>query len=324
MPKICQTLNWATKKLQKANIDSANLDAELLLIANLREFESESTRIDKSFLYTHPEFELTKSQIAKYKKYISRRAKSEPVAYILAHKEFFGLDFFVNKNVLIPRPETEMMVEECLTRLRPINTKSHSTKLDYGGQASILLIDIGTGSGCIPIAILKNLPVSDIGFPISVIATDISEKALAVAKKNALLHGVYKKIKFIKSDLLSFCSHNNETIRQWNNTNIIITANLPYLPEKIYKENYANLKFEPRKALVAKNNGLALYEKLLKQINQSQFKIYNLYFTLLLEILPFQKPALQKIIKKYFPNAKIKFKKDLANKWRLAIIKIKF
>ncbi len=347
MPKICQVLKSGTEKLQKAGIESANLDAEVLLLncieANGRESQREKTR---SFLYTHPEFELTKKQIAKYKKFISRRAKGEPVAYILGHKEFYGLDFIVNKNVLIPRPETEMMVDEILNQVQDDKNKKN------------ILIDIGTGSACIPISILKNLHIT-------AVATDFSTKALAVAKKNARLHKVNKKIKFIKSDLLSFCHPERSASRRrvegsppaspcevwraglrlskkervrdsstsalpanWadrafgrNDKRIIITANLPYLSEKIYSQNYAQLKFEPRQALVAKNNGLAFYEKLLKQIKQ--LTINNQRLTIFLEILPFQKPLLQKIIKKHLPEANVEFKKDLSGQWRMAIIEIK-
>ncbi|MDD5289654.1 MAG: peptide chain release factor N(5)-glutamine methyltransferase [Patescibacteria group bacterium] len=354
MPKICQILNWAIKKLQEAGIESAGLDAEILLVNILNQRphprpspckgggvvhpsplnkgrDRERSSIGKSLLYAHPELELTKSQEKKYKKFIARRSKNEPVAYILGQKEFFGLDFWVNKNVLIPRPETEMMVEEVINQLTINNKQSRvlGTK-----KQKIIIIDVGTGSGCLIISILKNLLVANCWLLIDAVATDISERALAVAKKNARLHGLTKKIRFIKSDLLNFLLSSRGPIKsdRWdleipsapsglqNDMKIIVTANLPYLPEKIYRRNYQGLKFEPRTALVAKNNGLFLYEKLLKQIKQ--LTINNKQLTIFLEILPFQKPLLEKLIKKHLPKANVKFKKDLAKKWRVAVIKI--
>ena len=104
---IKQALDWGQDKLNKSGIDKLGLDAEVLLIANLYRSECVSVHIDKSFLYTHPEYELTDRQVKKYREYIGRRATGEPVAYIVGEKQFYGLKFFVNKNVLIPRPETE-------------------------------------------------------------------------------------------------------------------------------------------------------------------------------------------------------------------------
>jgi len=331
MPKISQILNWATETLQKTNINSANLDAEILLFSILKK--------DKSFIFTHPELELTKTQTAKHKRFIARRAKGEPVAYILGQKEFFGLDFVVNKNVLIPRPETELMADEVVKLV---------SKYPVSKCQSFLFIDVGTGSGCIPISVLNELRIMNYELSIKTIATDVSVAALKVAQKNARRHGLTKKIKFIKSNLLEKI-HNSLYIIP--NSKIVITANLPYLPDKIYKENYTNLKFEPRLALVAKKNGLALYEKLLKQVagypplskgrrggvvignNNHPLRLLSetppskggdkTQVTILLEILPFQKPTLTKLIKKHLPGADVKFKKDLAGKWRVAVIDVK-
>jgi release factor glutamine methyltransferase len=378
MLKICQALSWGIEELEKAGIDSAGLDAEILLIATLRDCQRDLT-LDKSFLYTHPELELTKSQEKKYKSYIARRAKGEPVAYILGHKEFFGLDFLVNKNVLVPRPETEILVEEVIKQLT-VNSQQLTKNKRRTEKCQTLIIDIGTGSGCLIISILKKLLTANCWLLIDAVATDISTKALAVAKKNARRHGLDKKIKFIKSDLFSFLCHSREgglpAVEAGNpekcfldpgsrpgmtKKQIIITANLPYLPEKIYKENYQGLRFEPRLALVAKKNGLMLYDKLLKQvagypplsspeanpsfggegrrggvvIGNNNHPVLDCcrdtppskggdksQITLLFELLPFQKPLLKKLIKKYLPKAKITFKKDLAKKWRVAIIEI--
>jgi len=216
-----------------------------------------------------------------------------------------------------------MMVEEAIKLV---------SKCPVSKCQETVLIDVGTGSGCIPVSVLNKSQVTSYKLRVTTLATDISAKALAVAKKNAKLHGLDKKIKFIKSDLLNFLCHPEPRLGiqksffldsrlRGNDMMVIITANLPYLSKKIYRQNYQGLKFEPRQALVAKNNGLDLYEKLLKQISILLVTHYPLHITILFELLPFQKPALAKLIKKHLPEASVKFKKDLTGKWRVAIIR---
>ncbi|KKS53992.1 MAG: Release factor glutamine methyltransferase, partial [Candidatus Magasanikbacteria bacterium GW2011_GWA2_42_32] len=153
------------------------------------------------------EFAPTAKQISHFKKLIARRAKGEPIAYLIGHKEFYGLDFEINKNVLIPRPETELMVEEVVKKI---------------DRLKIILIDVGTGSGCIPIAILKTIKNTA---TIKCFAIDISPGAIATAKRNAKKHNV--KIKFLHGNLLEPMM---SQLTQYSKKNkIIITANLPYL-----------------------------------------------------------------------------------------------
>jgi release factor glutamine methyltransferase len=295
---INQSLNWAIKELKKAKINSAVLDAEALLGLTIKK--------PKEWILTHPEAEL-KSQ--EYKKLIKRRVKHEPVAYIIKTKEFFGLEFFVDKNVLIPRPETELMVEKVLEIIKSEKTKN--------------LIDIGTGSGCIPISILKWIPAFA---GMTATAIDYSTKALQVARKNAEKHKV--KIKFLKGDLLS-------PIKKLPNGKIIITANLPYLSDSQYKKLLPEIKkYEPKSALVAGKDGLDYYRKLLTNLSLIILTPPNLPFKkmgrerrgndiiTLLEIDPAQTKKIKKIIKKIFPRAKVEIQKDLAKRDRLVIIKI--
>ncbi|MBU4482316.1 peptide chain release factor N(5)-glutamine methyltransferase, partial [Patescibacteria group bacterium] len=171
--QINQALKFAIKDKKLSN-----LDAEVLLCFVIKK--------DKAFIYSHPEFELNKTQENKFKKFIARRIQGEPVAYVTEHKEFYGLDFLVNKNVLIPRPETEILVEESLTRLRSLKTLCRSLlRQGYGGQAGgqAFVLEIGTGSGCIIISIIKRIMNYELG--IKGFATDISKKALNVAIKNS-------------------------------------------------------------------------------------------------------------------------------------------
>lgn len=252
------------------------LDLDLLLAAAFKK--------TREFLYIHPEQKISARQFNNFKKLLARRKRGEPLAYLLGHKEFYGLDFKVNKNTLIPRPETEIMVAEIL--------KNKNIKT---------IADIGTGSGCIAIALAKNNP------NLKVYATDISAQALPVAKTNAKKHRV--KIIFKKGNLL-------DPIK--NIKLDAVAANLPY-GWKSWKNNTSaetkGLKFEPSIALFTDKNGLQLYEELLKQLRGGHYKI------IFLEIDPRQTKLITPLIKKYLPTAKVEIKKDLGCRDRLVIIK---
>jgi release factor glutamine methyltransferase len=296
---------------------------------------------DWAFLLSHPKKKLSKKQIKEINQLIQRRLKNEPLAYILGYKNFYGLDFIVNKNVLIPRPETELMVEKTLNLLnKELRNKLRNKIITY--------IDIGTGSGCIPISIIKNLNKTSPFFKggkggfsrkpkqvISYFATDISSKALEIAKQNAEKHRASNQIKFIQSDLLSFLSPllrkegikgrllRNYTNQIQNMDNLIITANLPYLSQKLYQSAHTSVKdYEPEKALVAGKDGLDYYQKLLDQIKTIKSENPKTKITAFFEISPEQKDLIKKEIIKRVPRAKINSYKDLAKKWRL--VKIKF
>jgi len=266
--------------------------------AELEIFLAEILNQEKSFVIIHPEYELSWLQYLKFIYFVCQRTRGYSVAAIIGHKEFYGLDFYVNKKVLIPRPDTELLVEEAV---RTMNEQL-KTKND-----KIILIDVGTGSGCIPISILKNLTKR-----IPAYATDISALALKVAKKNAKKHMV--DIRFFHGDLLEPMV---SILKPLNvNSKIIITANLPYLTEQQF-QNEPSIQREPKIALVAENNGLALYEELLKKI-----KAAGLQAIIFLEIDPSQTTTIQEIIKKYFPDSNVEIKKDLAELERMVKIKI--
>lgn len=275
------------------------IEAELLLAYVLRK--------PREWVLAHPEAKVCKYASMQVCKLFKRRAQGVPVAYLTGHKEFFGLDFEVNKNVLIPRPDTEALVEAVLAQLSTLQLYNFTT----------CLIDVGTGSGNIPIAIAHNIRKSGLSGNLdSIIAIDISAKALSVAKRNAKKHGV--KIKFAQGDLLEpfIKSYNPKPI----SCNLIITANLPYLSEKQYKDS-PTIQFEPKTALIAKNSGLALYEKLLTQIKQVTG--YRLKVTGFFEIDPSQSSQLTKLIKSILPTAKIEIIKDLSGLDRVVKITAK-
>ena len=283
-------LRKSSDELEKAGIPTANLDARILLEDVLKK--------DVSIIFSHPEMPLTNSQYARFRRLINRRKAGEPIAYLTGHKEFFGYDFLVNKNTLIPRPETELIVEQAIEFIK---LKVHKVK------SEIKIVDIGTGSGCIIISLILELcKLSTFNFILKCCASDISRKALYVAHKNAKLHQVYKSIKFYNSDLFA----NKQMPKRYD----IIIANLPYVANNIsnLKSQISKFKsgiyFEPQKAIFAKNNGT----KIIKQfLDQAKDKI-NKNGLILIEVDPRNAKVLQKYTKDIFPKSKVELLKDLA------------
>ncbi|MFA6215270.1 MAG: peptide chain release factor N(5)-glutamine methyltransferase [Patescibacteria group bacterium] len=299
MITINQALNLAAQNFKRAKIKTAFLDSEVLLAFILNQ--------PKEFLYTYPQKKLTKSQFHKLQAIIKKRTKGEPVAYLKNQKEFYGLNFYVDKRVLIPRPETELLVEEAAKLLKAI---SYQPAGRQAGLKAISIADIGTGSGCAIIALVKTWSeIRDKKSEISCYGTDISKSALQVAKKNARKHQV--KIKFCQGSLL-------EPLK--NKKIDVILANLPYgWPQWLAKSSAetAGLKFEPKKSLFAKEGGLYLYRRLFGQIAEMKLKPK----LILIEFDPRQKKALAKLAKKYLPAGQLEIKKDLAGLNRILIIK---
>ena len=284
---IIEAEKFGADKLKKVDITSAILETEVLLSAILNQ--------SKELILANPNLKITKAQEKKYKSLIKRREKFEPVAYLIGKKEFYGLTFKVNKNVLIPRPETELLVDEVINFVT-------ETKKQKNKKTKINIIDIGTGSGAIAIALKTHLPQAKI------IATDNSKAALKVAQINAELNKT--EIQFIYSDLISKIKDKID----------IIAANLPYLPseEKDSKNIFSlALKYEPKPALFAGQYGLGEYEKLFKQIKNLKIKPQ----VIVCEIGPTYINKTKKLVKENFPNWRLKIKKDLCGKNRLLIIK---
>jgi len=213
-----------------AHLPSARRDAELLLMR--------AANVDRAFLLTHPDTPLTPDQLATYNQWIDRRAQHEPVQYITREQEFYGLALRVTPDVLIPRPETEHLVEAALQRL-PHN-------------APLRIADVGTGSGAIAIAIAHSLPLA------TVTALDTSPAALAVARHNAEHHHLTARIRFLESDLLAAVA--SETFDA-------ILSNPPYVAEfEVLAPEVHN--FEPHAALFAGRSGLDIYQRLIPQAHQ--------------------------------------------------------
>jgi release factor glutamine methyltransferase len=230
-------LTSAVNSLTAAEVGSPHMNAELLLMFTLS--------CDRAYLFAHPERELTVKEQARYEEALTRRASGVPAQYITGHQEFWGMDLIVSPAVLIPRPETEHVVETVLHLER-----------NNGGQASSPgsfphIVDLGTGSGCIAIALAKELPSSDVH------ATDISPAALEVAHANAARHQLENRIRFHQADLLQ--GFDPATFH-------FVVSNPPYVGES--EEDQVQLevrKFEPRNAVFAGPTGLEVIERLIPQ-----------------------------------------------------------
>lgn len=284
---INQALNNTLKKLRRNNIPTPHFDTEILLSYVLKKA--------REYILSHPEKHLTKKQAVKYQTLINRRIKNEPIAYITGCKQFYGLNFIVNKHVLVPRPETELMVEEaiCISR-----NKKHLT-----------FVDVGTGSGCIVITLAELLKLKA-----QYLATEISKLALNTAHKNARIHKVDKKITFLRGNLLEPVITKLKTL-EIKNYNLVILANLPYLtPAQI--KNSRSIQYEPKISLSAGPDGLKYYRQLFKQVKKITIK----NTTILCEIDPSQVNIIKRIIKNKLPKSKIQIKKDLAGLNRLVIV----
>lgn len=257
------------------------LDAEILL--------SHAINKDRGWMLAHTDLEIDETQAAVFRAMVVRRTAGESVAYILGSKEFFGLDFKVDARVLVPRPETEMLVEMGLEAL------------DATPEATV--IDIGTGSGAVAVSIAKHAPHARI------IAIDISRDALDVAKENARHHNVLHHIAFECGNLLEPAD--------LKPGDYIIVANLPYLSYGEYM-NEPSIHAEPKGALVAEEDGNALYRALFKQLQTLPVDIHWLAFC---EFDPRHLDWILDTARVYFPNKKIEIQKDLAGLARVLSIR---
>lgn len=227
MKNVAEILRSATERFSAAKIDNPRLDAEILLanVLNCRRLN----------LYVDSDKILPLKSILSFNELVNRRIKGIPVAYLVGSKEFFGLKFAVNENVLIPRPETEILTELVGEYLR-------------GLEKSVIFADLGTGSGAIAISILKFVKNS------RAIAVDISESALEVAKFNAIKFNVDDRINFCHGDL--FEPLNGQIFDA-------IVSNPPYIPTSELKTLQNEVKSEPKTALDGGIDGLDFYRKII-------------------------------------------------------------
>ncbi|MBN2437839.1 MAG: peptide chain release factor N(5)-glutamine methyltransferase, partial [Deltaproteobacteria bacterium] len=229
MTDIRTILHRTTRDLAAGGSPSPRLDAEVLLMRFLG--------MDRLQLCMHPERELSQEEAAGFVRWVKRRNLGEPIAYILGEKEFWSLRFEVGREVLIPRPETECLIEEVLRFYRT------------PGEG-LRIFDIGTGSGAIGVVLARELPAARVA------ATDVSPGAIAVACRNAVAHGVAGRMEFFEGDLFAAVSGD------WD----IICSNPPYVQEDQYELLPAGIRnFEPREAFIAGPDGTAFHRRIIRE-----------------------------------------------------------
>lgn len=283
MTTIRSALEQGTRRLAQAGISGPRLDAQVLLRTALQ--------VDAVTLYAHPERELTSSEEQQYSAWIEQRSKGKPVAYIIGHKEFYGLDFLVDSRVLIPRPETELLVEKALQAIQAF----------FSAGRVPVVADIGTGSGAIPVT----LAVQEPRLP-CVYAVDISAAALEVARVNCQLHHVELRVHLLQGDLFAPLPEPVD----------VLTANLPYVGTSEQEAMSQDVvDYEPHLALFSGPNGLDLLYRFFESIFASS--LLKKGSILLLEIGYQQNAALTQLLQAHWPHAQISFFKDYAGWDRL-------
>ena len=263
--KIIDSLRDGYKILKKNNISSYKIDSEILM--------SETLEISREELILNLEKEVNNEESKKYFDLINRRKKNEPIAYITNNKSFWRDKFLIDKNVLIPRPDSEHLVEQTIKLIKKNETKR--------------ILDIGVGSGCLTISVLKERPYCKCD------AIDASKKALKLAKMNANLHQLADRIKFYKTDVDNFCHGKYD----------LIISNPPYINK--HKIKYLGvINYEPKIAL---NGGLDGLEVIKKVISKSNY-LLKLNGKLILEIGSDQKYKVINFLEKknFFINNIIK------------------
>ncbi len=274
-----QALAQARKTLTDNNIDDASIEGEVLLRHVLG--------LSRARLFSSLDSNISASQFDNFMKLVARRVNGEPTAYITGHREFFGLDFIVNQHVLIPRPETELLVDNAIGLCH---------KYSYSKIA-----DIGTGCGAIAVSLAVNLP------KVSVFGTDVSPAALEIARQNCVKHGVAERIKFFIGDLLQPLPEAVD----------LIVANLPYVKASDIPIK-GPLSFEPQLALDGGEEGLDKIKLLCYQVEK---KLKN-KGSLLLEIGQGQAEEVINILHNIFPGAPIDITKDLSDIMRAVCLSL--
>jgi release factor glutamine methyltransferase len=240
-------LRDAIAQLEREHVPSAPLAAELLLMHTLGR--------DRSWLYAHPEQELDAATRERYFFLIAQRASGIPTQHLTGHQEFWGLDFEVTPDVLIPRPETEHLIEVALERLGVVIGGDSPQR-----HAEFRIADAGTGSGCIAVALAHELPAARI------IATDISAAALEVAARNAARHGVSSRIDFIECNLLDAVFHQSPATSHQSPFFDAIASNPPYIGHREAATLPREVReHEPESALFAGETGTEIYTPLIAQ-----------------------------------------------------------
>jgi len=287
-PTIAEALRTAREFLEGLNMEKPGIDCEVFMRSMLA--------IRRAKLYAGLERNLSSQELENYNELIKRRSKREPVQYILGNQEFWSLDFFVNKNVLIPRPETEGLIEKVIARAKDKNINNEPLKI----------LDIGTGCGNIAVSIAKELKSA------SIIATDISANALKVARINAERNGVAGRIIFVQGNLFTPFAKDLKFD--------FIVSNPPYIPSgQIDRLSPEVSKWEPRIALDGGEDGLCFYRKIIGEA----FNCLCDDGFIMLEIGGDQAEGIKEIVRTHKEYSEVKINRDYSGKDRVAEIWIR-
>jgi release factor glutamine methyltransferase len=281
MPILREVIQQTHRTLEAADIPDARLEAEVLVMNIMQ--------MPRQELFAEQEAEVSAQREQALAQLMERRLTREPLAYILGYREFYGINLLVNSNVLIPRPETESMVEHALfMALMGMETPE------------LVIADVGTGTGAIAINLALHLPSARI------YATDNSDAALDVASYNVRSHNVADRITLRMGDLLEALPEPVD----------LIVSNLPYLPTQRIPTLAPEIQWEPTAALDGGPEGLDLLLRLLEQASE-RLKEHGI---ILLELDPEQVPAVRAAAEKIFPEADLSVEKDLAQLDRIFVI----
>jgi len=292
MPAVGELLNSGTARLRAAGSESARLDTELLL--------GWAIGADRTALIAHSQAPVGTDASAAYERALVRREAGEPVAYIRGLKEFYGLAFSVDSRGLIPRPETELLVDEGQHEVAWRLTSAPRP----AGTPRLRVVDVGTGSGAIAIALAAALRKRRMLPEVSILAVDCSADALGLARENAVGHGVADDVVFAEADLLP------EGVAAFD----LVLANLPYIPSAEVDRLPIAASFEPRSALDGGPDGLAVIRRLLAVLPTALAAAG----TALLEIGFDQGPAVESAVGDLSGRWSCRIQPDLSGRPRLA------
>lgn len=280
---VSEILDKVTSYLKRRGIPEPRIDAEVLLAHVLE--------IERLEIYLNFDSRVTEKDLSAYKKLIERKVRREPVAFIVGYKEFMGLKFFLNKDVLIPRPETEILVEKVIEKAQNIGK---SRNYEYRRDNSLTIVDLCTGSGNIAISLARNIASCKI------YATDISKGAIQVARKNAKFHNVEGRVEFLLGDLFSPLEKLNSNLAV-----DFVVSNPPYVKSRDLVLLSPEIKKEPLSALEGGNEGLNFYHRIIPEA--SKYLVDGGY--LIMEIGDYQGKAVMNLIKKekqFYPPQLVK------------------
>ncbi len=293
MPTVEELLRAGTERLRASGSESARLDAEVLL--------GHAIGADRTVIAAHPEAPVGTGAAARYEQDLVRREQGEPVAYIRGFKEFYGLALATDARALIPRPETERLVELAEAEVMARLTSAPRPP----GSPPLRAIDVGTGGGTIAVALAVSLRRRGVGGDVEIVATDESPDALDLARENAVGHSVADRVLFLEADLLP-----PVVARPWD----VLLANLPYVRTDAIDGLAIAASFEPRRALDGGEDGLVVIGRLLDRLPEAIVE----EGTALLEIGADQADGMAMLVGAKLPGWTCKVELDLAGHPRVA------